>query len=321
MPVNPTILENYWRTIAELEKKRKSRIYSIIHNGDAPHICGPTFHSLLDARSEFERIDTLELLIHTGGGHPEVAYKVVRFLRDHCKKLNVIVPLWAKSAGTLMCLAGETIYLGELGELGPLDIQITDPAEKGLKQFSPLDEFKSMEFLLDYAAESVSLFTGLFFELSGMSYREALHEAGPSVAAMVRPLYEKIDPLEIGGYRRALAIGEQYAERLLAKHPNGEKIVEKLVWGYPAHDFVINYKEAAALGLPIQMLDKSDDRKLVSALRELMRYEVSLHGFNKVSAKKSARSKAAPKPKVRTVATSARPIPVPASTRGSKNGH
>jgi len=33
---------------------------------------------------------------------------------------------------------------------------------------------------------------------------------------MMRPLFEQINPLETGEHKRAMAIGEEYAKRLLA---------------------------------------------------------------------------------------------------------
>ena len=41
------------------------------------------------------------MVLHTPGGHIESAYKIVKLLRKHAKKVNIIVPFYAKSAGTL----------------------------------------------------------------------------------------------------------------------------------------------------------------------------------------------------------------------------
>jgi len=183
------------------------------------------------------------------------------FFRRHGKTLNVIVPFEAKSAATLMCLAADNIYLSEFGELGPIDVQVTDHLERGAKPFSPLDEFKSLEFLREYAVETLDYFTALLLERSGMSIKEALHESIPCVTAMMKPMYEKIDPLKFGEHKRLLSEGEEYAKRLLqlAKHPNYEEVAAKLVENYPVHDFVINFREASEeLDLPVEELDKAD---------------------------------------------------------------
>lgn len=79
-----------------------------------------------------------------------------------------------------MCLGADRIELGELAELGPVDIQMRDPLLRGAEYFSPLDEFKSMEFMRDYAVGILDFFTGLFLERSGMSVKDAMHETIPA---------------------------------------------------------------------------------------------------------------------------------------------
>jgi len=180
-----------------------------------------------------------------------------------------------------MCFGADMIFMGEFAELGPMDVQINDPVERGAEPFSPLDEFKSMEFLREYAVELVDYFTFLFIKRSGMSIKEAIHESIPCVSGMMRPLYERIDPLEVGGHRRSLAIGEEYATRLLklVKNPHWESIVEKLVWKYPSHDFAIDIEEALELNLPVTALPRDQDKALVNVIMELEEDETCLYGF------------------------------------------
>jgi hypothetical protein len=98
---------------------------------------------------------------------------------------------------------------------------------------------------------------------------------------MMRPLYESIDPVLMGEYRRSLAIGEEYAKRLLAsvRNQHAEEIVKWLVWNYPSHGFVIDRTEARALRLPVVDLMPSQDNALVEVLLEMIDNEVSYHGF------------------------------------------
>src|SRR5438874_1252419 len=112
--VSDKTAQQFWQTISKLERKRGSRIFCMIHcPDDGGHICGPTLAETLAERDKFKNLDTLEVLLHTPGGSADIAYQVVRFFRRHCKKLNMIVPLEAKSAGTLMCLGADSIYMGE----------------------------------------------------------------------------------------------------------------------------------------------------------------------------------------------------------------
>src|SRR5712692_11270792 len=215
MPTETEKRKSVFRSvITSLEKKRKSKIFCLVQN-ENEHLCAPTLGMLMAERKRFADIGTLEVLIHSSGGHIDIAYQTAKFLRQHCKTLNVIVSLYAKSAATLLCLMADNIYMGEFAELGPLDVQIHDPFEKGQFPFSPLDEFKSMEFLREYASEVIHYFSHLIVDLSGMSVKEAVHEALPAVIQMMNPLYAHVDPSKVGGYRRSLAVGEEYAKRIL----------------------------------------------------------------------------------------------------------
>jgi hypothetical protein len=280
--------------ISSLERKRKSRIFCIIHNGPPYHLCQPDFGIVVRNREQFRSIDTLEILVHSPGGHAEVAYEMATFFRRHCKKLNILVPIYATSAATLLCLNADRILMGEFAHLGPIDVQLSDELEHGKQYFSPLSEFKSMEFLREYAAEALAFFSNVLTDL-GMSVRQALHESIPGVAEMMKPLYSHIEPSKLGAYGRALAEAEEYAKRLLAsvEHPEGERIAQKLVWEYPTHDFVIYGSEAQEMGLPIQTMDSRLEKTLVNLLMELMSHDISYCGFVKPPAVKIPK----PKPK------------------------
>jgi len=194
--------------------------------------------------------------------------------------------------------------MGEFADLGPIDVQIQDPLEKGAKSISPLDEFKSAEFLRDYAVEILDFFTALIIRRSGMGVKEALRESVPFTTGIMRPLYEQLDPLEIGEYKRSLAIGADYAIRLLAltKNPRQKEIVESLVSQYPSHGFVIDPSEARGLGLPVHLLEPAQENVLLPALENIINSGESIYGFAKVPPKKAAAQKtkgapvSAPKP-------------------------
>lgn len=51
--------------------------------------------------------------------------KLMDLCRRYCTgKLRVVVPLYAKSAATLMALSADEIVMGETSELGPIDAQV-----------------------------------------------------------------------------------------------------------------------------------------------------------------------------------------------------
>src|SRR5439155_25941589 len=64
--------------------------------------------------------------LHTGGGDIDAGEKLISIVRTRVGigKLRVIVPDFAKSAGTLMALGADKIIMSDTSELGPIDPQV-----------------------------------------------------------------------------------------------------------------------------------------------------------------------------------------------------
>ena len=79
--------------------------------------------------------DTLDLLLHTPGGDPTAAERIVSTCRAHAKSFRVIVTRTAMSAGTLVAMGADSILMTETSELGPIDPQmiITSGQEQTLR--------------------------------------------------------------------------------------------------------------------------------------------------------------------------------------------
>jgi Serine dehydrogenase proteinase len=69
----------------------------------------------------------IDLLLHTSGGDMDASEKVASMLWSKIGAtgtLRVIVPDYAKSAGTLLAIAADTIVMSDSSELGPIDPQL-----------------------------------------------------------------------------------------------------------------------------------------------------------------------------------------------------
>jgi hypothetical protein len=66
----------------------------------------------------------LTLLIHTPGGSPNAAQSIVAYLRSKFDDIEVIVPAYAMSAGTMISLAADRLVMGRQSQLGPIDPQL-----------------------------------------------------------------------------------------------------------------------------------------------------------------------------------------------------
>ncbi|HWQ89180.1 MAG TPA: hypothetical protein VN374_04320 [Desulfitobacteriaceae bacterium] len=64
-----------------------------------------------------------DIIIQTPGGNVDAAEKLVGILKHKLDSWRIIVPSWAKSAGTVIALSAQEIIMGVNSELGPIDPQ------------------------------------------------------------------------------------------------------------------------------------------------------------------------------------------------------
>lgn len=215
---------------------------------------------------EFIKHNGVSVLIHSHGGDPKEAYRMMLILRLYVNDsdIEVLVPREAKSAATLFCLGANKVLMGGMGELGPLDMQLVWNDEHGRKhRRSTLDSFKASEQMLDHTKLAYQKIIGNTPISASQANPQGSpleeHNANGLIASIVSNLYQKFDPDELGRDSRYLSVGEEYASRLLqrAKYEKGkiDAIARKLVWDYPSHDFLIDWREAEEMGLNVEYLD------------------------------------------------------------------
>ena len=66
----------------------------------------------------------LLLILHTPGGSAEAAQTIVDYLRSKFKAIDVLIPTYAMSAGTMIALGCDRIVMGRQSQLGPTDPQL-----------------------------------------------------------------------------------------------------------------------------------------------------------------------------------------------------
>lgn len=66
----------------------------------------------------------LTLILHTPGGITNAAETVVSYLRAKFTDIEVVVPTYAMSAGTMISLSADRIVMGKQSQLGPIDPQM-----------------------------------------------------------------------------------------------------------------------------------------------------------------------------------------------------
>lgn len=213
----------------------------------------------------------LNIILQTPWWDASSAYKIIRLLRTKCQTLNIYVPFFAKSAGTLICLWADNVFLSSIADLGPLDVQLTTLNKEWQPETkSALEEFKALEQIKEANIKAFDSFVGLLSQrLNGVNLKDLLSTANEYVAITSGKLYTEIDPRKLWEYSRALEIWFQYWVKILTtwwkQHPSqAEEIMHKLVYGYPTHSFVIDWEDD--LNLPIQYVSNLDDLEALAQM-------------------------------------------------------
>ncbi|GAA5084303.1 hypothetical protein GCM10023210_03990 [Chryseobacterium ginsengisoli] len=66
----------------------------------------------------------LVMILNTPGGSAEIAEKLATIMRHNYQEIYFIVPDAAMSAGTILCMSGDKIYMDYSSSLGPIDPQV-----------------------------------------------------------------------------------------------------------------------------------------------------------------------------------------------------
>lgn len=72
----------------------------------------------------------IDIILETPGGFAEIVEDLLRNLRKKYTHIAVIIPGYAKSAGTIFAMGADEILMGDTSALGPIDAQIISPNGK-----------------------------------------------------------------------------------------------------------------------------------------------------------------------------------------------
>lgn len=202
-----------------IERKRKSRIITLIDRRRSISVFGVPFWEFIDIEDAEEILRAvrltpknmpIDLVIHTPGGLALATEQIARTLLGHPAKVTVFVPHFAMSGGTLLALAADEIVMDRRAVLGGIDPQIQGlPAVSILKVLEEKPRQKTDDSTIILADVA----------------RKALAE--------IRRTAEEI--LSENGYDQAAV----------------KRITETLISDNQTHDFPITFAKAKELGLRV----------------------------------------------------------------------
>lgn len=216
---------------------------------------GGVYTAALDSVNELlagEKGEELYLVLDTFGGNPSVGYRIIRLLQAKFGKITALVPTQAYSTGTLMALGCDKILMHKSACLGPLDTQIPHPTDGSM--ISSLEIRDTMNTLAGFVQTYSETFSGSLQKgTQALGKKDAWELAMKTAAEMIKPIVEKIDPIQLQSSSRSSRIGQKYAENLLvSRMMKGNKELARLVSQYLAnnydyHAYAIVLEEASGL--------------------------------------------------------------------------
>jgi hypothetical protein len=252
MPKNP-----FEKLVKQVSDQYQSDIIVYIGPIERPHDDG-----FIERVRAWKSLDNVILILTTHGGDPHAAYRMARCLQEQYQtspgsdgigapsqktakgKFRLFVDTRCKSAGTILAAGANILMFSDLGELGPIDVQIRKIEEVGERSsvLTPKHAMESLQVLALHHFQNVFKELRFSEELS-FTTKLAAEVAQGLAVGLFQPIYAQIDPMRVGEYDRAMRIASEYGSRL-GKSNLKDGALERLVTGYPAHGFVIDKKEA-----------------------------------------------------------------------------
>ncbi|WP_114652210.1 SDH family Clp fold serine proteinase [Polynucleobacter necessarius] len=130
---NQWLISNLTAALQNISKLRKDRnvlFYASAFlqkphlNPDAIQITYEEINGFMSCLYGMDFRKGLTLILHTPGGVTNAAESIVQYLHSKFSDIEVIIPTFAMSAGTMISLSANRIIMGRPSQLGPIDPQI-----------------------------------------------------------------------------------------------------------------------------------------------------------------------------------------------------
>ena len=199
---------------------------------------------------------TVDLWLDSPGGSARDAYKIALLLRSIACRIRVVIPDYAKSAGTLLSLVADEIYMGPAAELGPLDVQLDYEKNPGMR-VSALDRIGNLNEITEAARDIVLGLGGEVRYKTRLGRAETVSVMAGLASSLLSPLVSQVDPTILHQSNRMLKEAAEYGKRLMLTREDCPRdlamsLPDRLTKDYPTHGYAISLDEAAELGLPVK---------------------------------------------------------------------
>jgi hypothetical protein len=225
----------------------------------------------LDFAKKHKQVKRLNVLVVSLGGDPNLTFNSVNILRSKCDSLVAYIHCFETSAATLLCLGTDEIVMRLGAHLGPLDMQVQDPRNSP-ESISALSGYQALEAVANFLHGEIDVTVKQLYLKARTNISDSLSYAMQLVSSMARPLFEQVNPLDLGNFSNSLAVSEKYGVELLCRYGNktlkeAKSIAGRLVRDYPSHSFVIDLAEAIKIGLRARE-PNADELRIIDEIYE-----------------------------------------------------
>jgi len=230
------------RLYRAIERDRESRVLAFVtgdRQGMETQIAGDCVNLFVELLDQIGPTKRISLVLHTNGGQTSAAWRLVNLIRTFCDELEVIIPLKAMSAGTLISLGADRVVMTKQAALGPIDPSLNHPLNPAVgpqQQRVPVS-VEAVRGYMDAAREDLKV------------------TDANALANVLIDLSSKIHPLVLGEIFRSRAQIRFLAGKLIKYQVDDEEkvksIIDFLCADSGSHDYTINRREAAAMGLRV----------------------------------------------------------------------
>jgi len=234
--------------------------------------------------------DNIDLLLYTRGGDMVVPIRIVKLIRNYCKKFSILIPYRCHSAGTLICLGADEIIMTKLAELTPVDpTSASHPFNP--KTGNPANP--QQQVTLPVSVEDVR---------SYLSFAKEEYQAKPdAIVELYSKMTTQLHPLAMGNVYRVQKMIKIITDRLLNMHFNKTKktsdvtntikrIVKEITEDICVHNYPIYCDEAKSLGLNILQPSKELEKiiwDVFSAYSDEMKLSIPFNPLDEIGANDS----------------------------------
>lgn len=206
--------------------------------------------------------DRLAVILTTTGGYIEVVKRIVDTFRHFYALVDFIIPNYAFSAGTVLAMSGDAIYMDYYSRLGPIDPQVE---KQGGNSVSALGYLERYDRLIKKAQSGTISTAEIQLLISGFDQGE-LYDYDQARELSVSLLKEWLVKYKFKDWKKTESRGKTVTHAM--KKASAERIARALnnTSKWHSHGFGISM-EVLERDLNVRIVDFEKDAALSSAIR------------------------------------------------------